>query len=230
MDNSAFEFEQRGRGIPVDSVVKAALKINPSEICVPDILFDGPATVDSVKDFMKWIENKYPDLYESTQFMAIPQGTRSEEWLDCYHKLVEIDSIDTIGFSKLGIPEAFLGQHHEPYNCTISRSLLAKRLFNESTTPDIFGKQCHLLGSDNAGPSELTGYIEKGYDKWIRSNDTSMPYMYGLTGNPIDEKLKRVEPIVMKKLDFSLEHSTLLNEQKQTIDHNFKIWRAINEQ
>ena len=58
MDNSAFEFEEEGRGVPQDMVYKAAKKIIPDEICAIDILFDGPGTVDSVKDFCNYIRKK----------------------------------------------------------------------------------------------------------------------------------------------------------------------------
>ena len=41
MDNSAFEFEQEGRGVPQDMVLKAAQLSQPDELCAIDILFNG---------------------------------------------------------------------------------------------------------------------------------------------------------------------------------------------
>ena len=61
-----------------------------------------------------------------------------------------------------------------------------------------------------------------GYD-WIRSNDTSMPFVYGYTGNKIQDG--KVEHIVLDKLDFNKQ---LSEEELKAVDNNFLAWRAIN--
>lgn len=222
MDNSAFEFEQEGRGVPQDMVLSAAQMSLPDEICAIDILFNGADTVDSVRDFCKFVNKKDQSLYERTKFMAIPQGRTQVEWLDCYEELVRMDNIDVIGLSKLSVPESFQGNHIESGNCTKGRIKCIDFLIEHDMTPDKFGKETHLLGSDNAGINELTYYYSMGYD-WIRSNDTSMPFVYGYTGNKIENRL--VDDIVLEKLDFSKQLSML---ELKTVDDNFVAWRTIN--
>ena len=222
MDNSAFEFEQEGRGVPQDMVLKAAQMSLPNEICAIDILFNGPDTVDSVKDFCRFVNRKDHSLFETTKFMAIPQGRTEAEWLDCYEELVRMDNIDVIGLSKLSVPESFQGNHTESGNCTNGRIKCIDFLIEHDMTPNKFGKETHLLGSDNVGINELTYYYSMGYD-WIRSNDTSMPFVYGYTGNKIQDG--KVEHIVLDKLDFNKQ---LSEEELKAVDNNFLAWRAIN--
>jgi hypothetical protein len=222
MDNSAFEFEEEGRGVPQDLVLDAAKLVDPDEICAIDILFNGPDTVASVKDFMKYVHKKDPYRYDSTRFMAIPQGESEDEWLECYEKLVQLEDIDVIGFSKLSVPESFHGNHHDSGNCSRGRIKCIDFLHEHKMTPDVFGKEMHLLGSDNVGVNELQYYYDRDY-KFIRSNDTSMPFVYGYTGNEIHDGY--VDEIVMEKLDFN---KVLTEDELKSVDHNFTAWRAIN--
>ena len=222
MDNSAFEFEQEGRGVPQDMVLKAAELSRPDEMCAIDILFNGPDTVDSVKDFCNFIKKKNEWLYDDTNFMAIPQGRTESEWLDCYESLVTMDEIDVIGLSKLSVPESFYGNHKDNGNCTEGRIKCIDFLVEHKMTPNMFGKKTHLLGSDNEGIKELSYYYDKEYS-WIRSNDTSMPFVYGYHGKKIEEDL--VDDIVLDKLDFDKQ---LTMEEVRVVDNNFIAWRTIN--
>jgi hypothetical protein len=154
--------------------------------------------------------------------MAIPQGRTEDEWLDCYERLVRLEDIDVIGFSKLAVPESFVGNHHDAGNCTRGRIQCIDFLHEHKMTPDVFGKQMHLLGSDNAGVNELQYYYDQDY-KFIRSNDTSMPFVYGYTGNEINDGY--VDDIVMEKLDFN---KVLTDDELKSVDHNFRQWKPIN--
>ena len=222
MDNSAFEFEQEGRGVPQDMVYEAAKKIDADEIAAIDILFDGDATVDSVKDFTRYILHKDVGMFDNTKFMAIPQGKTADEWLDCYERLVVMPEIDVIGFSKLSVPESFVGNHHEDGNCTRGRIKCLDFLVDHKMTPDKFDKETHLLGSDNAGINELAYYYDNNYS-FIRSNDTSMPFVYGYAGEKIEDGF--VDNIVMEKLDFKKQLSHI---EIQTVDDNFIAWRTLH--
>ena len=222
MDNSAFEFEQEGRGVPQDEVYKAAKLIDADEVAAIDILFNGPDTVDSVKDFLRFMKRKDEIYFDTTQFMGIPQGRTEDEWLDCYEKLVTMNHISTIGLSKLSVPESFHGNHSDSANCTKGRIKCIEFLVEHNKTPDKFGKDTHLLGSDNAGVNEIAYYYSMGYD-WIRSNDTSMPFVYGYNGERIKDG--KVKNIVMEKLNFNKQLSHL---ELQAVDDNFITWRTIN--
>jgi hypothetical protein len=222
MDNSAFEFEEQGHGVSLDLVYDAAMKINPDEVCAIDVLFNGSDTVDSVKDFLKFWKRRNPLGFENTKFMAIPQGRSEDEWMKCYEELIRIDDVDVIGFSKLAVPESFIGNHHESGNCSSGRIKCLNALVSAKMTPDIFNKELHLLGSDNVGVNELMYYYDNGWD-FIRSNDTSMPFVYGYNGSSIQDGY--VDEIIMEKLNFDKK----LNQKEiETVDHNFLVWKTIH--
>ena len=65
-------------------------------------------------------------------------------------------------------------------------------------------------------------YYDNDY-RFIRSNDTSMPFVYGYTGHKIQDGC--VDRIVMEKLDFD---KVLTEEELKSVDHNFIAWRSIN--
>ena len=225
MDNSAFEFEQQGRGVPIDKVLEAANRIEPDEICVTDVLFNGEETLYAVKDFMNYVKKSHKELLGNTKFMAIPQGKSEDEWMACYEQLVIQDDIQTIGLSKLSVPESFYGNHHESGNCTKGRNKCINTLVKEEMEPFRWNKETHLLGSDDRGVSELRSYYERGYNEWIRSNDTSMPFVYGLSHSVINDITGEADNIIMEKLDFN---GTYTKEDMEFIDDNFLIWRTIN--
>ena len=161
-------------------------------------------------------------MWDDTKFMAIPQGKTADEWLDCYEELVQMREIDVIGLSKLSVPESFIGNHHEEGNCTRGRIKCIDFLVDHKMTPDKFKKETHLLGSDNAGVDVLLYYYDNDYS-FIRSNDTSMPFVYGYNGKKIKDG--RVSNIIMEKLDFEKQLNHL---EIQTVDDNFVTWRTLH--
>ena len=222
MDNSAFEFEHTGRGVPQDMVLEAAKLSRPNEICAIDVLFNGSDTVASVKEFISFIKSQDSQLFETTKFMAIPQGKTADEWLDCYEKLVVMEDVDVIGLSKLAVPESFYGNHTDAGNCTEGRMKCVDFLVEHKMTPNLFDKETHLLGSDDRGVQELSYYYSKNYS-WIRSNDTSMPFVYGYNNKKIVDG--KADDIILEKLDFNKKLSMV---EMKTVDDNFITWRTIN--
>jgi len=228
MDNSAFELEEQGRGVPLEDILSAAKKVGADEIVVPDILFDGDATVESAKDFMTYVKKFHPEMIGNVKFMAVPQASNKVEWWRCYNKLVNMKDITTIGLSKLSIPHAFLGQHDQPLNVFKSRAAVVAQMNQEMIEPRKYGKETHLLGSDNGGIFELWLYYTIKANEWIRSNDTSMPFVYGLNNYEINEGSQMIDEIVMEKLDFSYARALSLS-QVTAIDHNFKMWEEVKK-
>ena len=226
MDNSAFELEEQGRGVAVDSIIEAAKKVGADEIVVPDILFDAEATIDSAKDFMSYIKKNHSDMLGYVKFMAVPQANNRKDWWHCYNELLDMPDITTIGLSKLSIPESFMGNHTEPLNVFKSRGHVVHQIITDNNMPSKFGKETHLLGSDNGGIFELWLYYYLKANEWIRSNDTSMPFVYGLHNFEINEGTQMVQDIIMEKLDFGYNRELSIS-QVQAIDHNFKMWEEI---
>ena len=98
----------------------------------------------------------------------------------------------------------------------------------EMIEPRKYGKETHLLGSDNGGIFELWLYYTIKANEWIRSNDTSMPFVYGLNNYEINEGSQMIDEIVMEKLDFSYARALSLS-QVTAIDHNFKMWEEVKK-
>tara|TARA_R100000234_G_scaffold114624_1_gene89940 strand:- start:118 stop:543 length:426 start_codon:yes stop_codon:yes gene_type:complete len=136
--------------------------------------------------------------------------------------------INTIGLSKLSIPESFWGNHYEDFNCLKSRMHVVASMIADNNTPDTRGKETHLLGSDNGGPLELWFY-QHAYQaqQWIRSNDTSMPFLYGMHESVIDEHRRTVDDIIMEKLNFNIP-LLISTEQWNAINKNMRIWRYLH--
>ena len=101
-------------------------------------------------------------------------------------------------------------------------------MINERNRPSDHGKETHLLGSDNGGPFEIWFYQQAlQAQDWIRSNDTSMPFVYGLNDVLIDGFKKTADHIIMDKLDFEYSKNLTL-EQQTSINANFLLWRHLH--
>lgn len=94
LDNAAHEYGE-ARVDVMESMIDA---IRPSEVVLPDRLFQAHDTVELTKSFLGWCRNRYgQQLPFST--MAVPQGTTWDEWVDCCSRLLGL-GVSTIGISK----------------------------------------------------------------------------------------------------------------------------------
>jgi hypothetical protein len=181
LDNSAYELEETtGQGMSAEAVMRAAHLIEPAVVICHDVLYDGPATVDSTRRFLA----EAPYLAEPGRFvyMAVPQGRTRREWLDCYARLAELPGVGMIGLSKLAVPRCFAGPVAEArLDC------LAALTSNGDVPP----MPLHLLGGDRSLIWELRQHHKRGYDPYITGNDSSFAFWYAAHDLPADHRTGR---------------------------------------
>lgn len=173
LDNSAYELETTtGAGMPAAAVLDAATRINATVVICTDVPYDGPATVTATRRFLT------ASAGHPYQVMAVPQGTTSTEWLDCYRQLTDLN-VDLIGLSKLSVPRCFTTPVAE------ARLDCADTLHRLGETVPL-----HLLGGDRSLPWELAEHRRRGHHL-ISGNDSSFAYWYPATGIAVDEATGR---------------------------------------
>ncbi len=223
LDNSAFEMEQKGKGLDPDPVLDAALITNPSEVIATDVLFDGPATVESTRKFIDRMYSRGLKIKKldgpprmAYAVMAVPQGKSIEEWMACYEELCKMPEVSTIGLSKLSIPMSWLGEKESDGNCARAR-LMCTAAIAEWMEKVLYGPPAyfavgevpvrphHLLGGDNWLPWELR---QQSKYSWIRSNDSSCAVWYGAHSHVFNEEGK-ISSILLEKPDLeNHDHNT----------------------
>lgn len=161
LDNSAFE----GQLQSIEKVCGAAARVNADEIILPDIVYDGSATIKAAKASLEYLDSE-SNLTVKT--MAVVQGSSEQEWWDCYSELAAMKGVDVIGFSKLSCPRCF------GFPISEARMQIVRTLEEENEWPE--GKAIHLLGGSYHVVDEIK-FMSK-YEQ-IRSIDTSAPVEYG---------------------------------------------------
>ena len=196
LDNSAFELEQQGKGLDANLVLDAAELINPNEVIATDVLFNGPATIESTKQFIQKMIDR--GVFGKYQIMGVAQGKTKQEWWDCFERLLNLP-INTIGLSKLAVPVSYFGEKESSGCVSMSRTECVRDIANHYglNTETIRGKRIHLLGGDNWLPWEINQ--QKQYP-WIRSNDSSAAVWYG-KHNKIFNREGKIENIILDKPD-----------------------------
>lgn len=162
IDNGLFEGEPN----PIEKVLEAAEMIGADEIVLPDILYDGKATVKAVKAAIKKVPTKYV-------LHAVVQGSTPSEWWQCLQELQDIPEVNVIGLSKLSCPKAF--------STDIATARLRITMQMELNGMWHKDKQYHLLGGSNNLLYEL--FYQSGR---IRSIDSGAPVEYGMKKQGLD--------------------------------------------
>lgn len=201
LDNSAFELEQEGKGLDPDPVLDAAEIVRPTEVIATDVLFDGPATIESTANFIERMRIR--GLLGKYRIMGVVQGKTEEEWMTCFESLLLMPEVNTIGLSKLSVPVSFLGEK-ESSGCVARSRIKCTMALSEHFGGELeFAMNSsrkltvHLLGGDNWTPWEMRH--QKQYP-WVRSNDSSCAVWYGLRGHVFDN-LGVIDDIVLEKPD-----------------------------
>ena len=130
LDNSAAERAL----VTEDVLVQVVKELAPSEVIAPDVLFDKDATIANAIKFRDRLEAE--DLLDTVDIFFCPQGKTKEDWLECYEWGLKQDWIQTIGFSKIAIPQAWLPEwkddqgikeaRHMAYDYLKERGMLMK--------------------------------------------------------------------------------------------------------
>jgi hypothetical protein len=159
LDNGAFE----GASQSIQRIIKAAKMVKADEIILPDILFQGRATVQATKRAIDWLRDR--GMLGKYKLHAVPQGSDREEYWSCFKELYGIPEISVLGISKVSTPKAFCNQ------LTKARLEVTSKLEGEQLLKD--GKEIHLLG----GSYDVLNEIRQ-QPTLVRSIDTSAPFEY----------------------------------------------------
>ena len=130
LDNSAAERAL----VTEDVLIQVCHELLPSEVIAPDVLFNKDETIKNAIAFKDRMEKE--GLLEVTDIFFCPQGKTKEDWLEAYEWGLKQDWIQTIGFSKIAVPQAFLSEwkddqgikeaRHMAYDYLKEKNLLLK--------------------------------------------------------------------------------------------------------
>jgi hypothetical protein len=158
LDNGAGDHDL----VTEDMLFQVMSELNPNEVIPPDILMNGPKTIDNAKSFH---DRMVAEELDHIEIFFCPQGDTQKNWLYCYEWALEQDWITTIGLSKIGVPWAFLMMDDD-------RGIMEARhnCFNYLKVNGLLQKPLHLLGMGD--PREFAYYMQFEEAKWIRSSDS----------------------------------------------------------
>lgn len=178
LDNSAHE---KGEGEDPEELMIRALEMNAQEVVVPDVLDDGPATVEAcVAAHEVWYEGHYAGMQMlDPALMYVPQGKDLEEWVECFHQLV---SIQGFASRRFGIRRDFVlgvSKDYEVWEGGIEL-LLDNHVWPMKILLDGHGikMHVHLLGWGR--DLWRLEYLSQQFP-WIRSTDSAKPFVYALS-------------------------------------------------
>lgn len=238
LDNSAFELETKtGKGLnPVD-VIRAAELVEPSELICTDVLFKPEETLKKTFEFIEYFykyqsreaQNHPRHWSKDVKLMVVPQGETMEEWLWCYEAMLQIPNVHTIGLSKVSVPQCWVGNREEPGAIAKGRIMCVSEIIARGLTPDKYGKEIHLLGSD-----AWMGYEARvqAQHPWIRSMDSSAPVWYGMKNEDMDYTTGRFRKMITDKPDLENEDTfteTEIETHKEQIYRNIAIVQTCSK-
>lgn len=175
LDNSAAERAL----VTEDVLIQVVKELAPSEVIAPDVLFDKDATIANAIKFRDRMEAE--GLLDSTDIFFCPQGATKEDWLEAYEWGLKQDWIQTIGFSKIAIPNAWLGDWKDDQGIKEARHMAYDHLKEKN----LLLKPIHCLGQGD--PTEFAHYDHPA----MRSTDSVFPVLAAAHGQ-----------------DFNVDHTT----------------------
>ena len=206
MDNGAFEL---GESYAPDKLIDLGIKCKADAIVLPDYPFQkaevtvnaSSALIDPVKD-------------AGFKTMYVPQSETGdiEDWIRGYAWGAQNPSIDIIGMSILGVPNAIPHIHIGYARVVMTQILIERGLFN-------FEKYHHYLGL-NAGPAlEIPSLINMGA---LDSCDSSGPVWAGICGHRYSANTDSLQTVskIQKHVDFA---HPLTNKQATLKDIQYNI-------
>lgn len=166
--------------ITMRDLIKVMIDLHPSEVIPPDYLFDGVRTIYMLEAFIQ-DDNRSCMGGRKIEIFGCPQGSTKSDWLFTYKYMLEHPEVNTIGFSKIAVPFAFLNA----LNDTLIKE--ARHMaYDYLKAKDLIKKPIHLLGMGD--PTEVLYYK----DPLIRSVDSCNTIWSAMNG-----------------IDFTLEHTRI---------------------
>jgi len=166
LDNSAAERAL----VTEDVLIQVVKELAPSEVIAPDVLFDKDATIANAIKFRDRMEAE--GLLDCTDIFFCPQGKTKEDWLEAYQWALGQDWINTIGFSKIAVPQAWLPEWKDDQGIKEARHMAYDYLKENG----LLLKPIHCLGQGD--PTEFAYYDHP----MMRSTDSVFPVLAAAHG------------------------------------------------
>lgn len=202
LDNGAYEF---GKTPSLESLIRAAHRIMPSEIVLPDAMFGPECAVETVTMSCEGQRALSADGF--TNFMAVPHGNTRGEWVWCAKQLVAIPGVKCLGIAEKDAIKLANGD----------RALLAEIL--QDTCP---GKDIHYLGM----MEDMLDVCSPWSRENVRGVDGSKLVVWGMNRCLISPG--SAPPVYPGRPDGFLSMTEPLSEnQANAVRYNIQIWRAF---
>jgi len=220
LDNSAHEYKE---GINAAKLLRQAMRVRAQEIVVPDVLDDGPATVErAMQALEEWYEgDSAEDMHELNPcLMYVPQGKDKEEYWLCIQELIDLHLY--IAQRKNSRRDIVIGvsKDYQDLDGGLLEILdIVKDLRENLWADKEIRMHCHLLGwSRNLW---VYGEIAKKHS-WIRSTDSCKPFQYAMHGMKL---WPSEEPPPYPKRHRTDFHKAVLDKKQLKIaGHNCRVF------
>lgn len=204
-DNSAFELNSP---LSSEQVVNAAKILDADEIVAPDSFGSAAKTIKATNDFIKYLDSS--GNLGKFKVMGVVQGANVPDWINCLVHMRDNKHIDVIGFSYVGC---------KSFNPDLANARIqAVHLATHSATGNL-KKTIHLLGM-GSNPLELK--LQKKISN-IRSCDTSLPIVQGLSNNKLHPITGLVGPKLVRPDNYF--DTNITEAQMDSIVHNIKTMK-----
>jgi hypothetical protein len=192
VDNDLFE---KGECSDYKEVLKKAEDIGAQIVVGPEVMNDGEATENLMKDFLEWKDK----VGSKIKVLAIAQGSKEEDLLCQFFRFQKMEGIDYLGLPFM-LDYSFGGIRSLTLRRVLNRWKLIDRINLHAITYNIDIKPTHLFGLSDA--VELQKYHSIIYP-WIHSNDSSTAFVHGFNYIKYEDRGLPREKI-SEKLDFGL--------------------------
>jgi hypothetical protein len=199
LDNSLIELGNKA--LQSDVVMKAAEELRPSEIVLPDVYRDGPATIKSTDIALTKVELWL--MMDETKLQVLCHGKDPDEWKRTWDILSKYDDIDVLAVPKVTETQ-FAGGRPEAV-----RYALANNPQN---------KEIHLLGCWST-VDEFKEYSSEE-KSLIRGVDTSIVYHCAAAGIKFEDKYDYQKPDWTIDLEepYKIDEELMLKNQRYMLD------------
>lgn len=222
LDNAAHE---NTSGEDPLTLVEKALAINAQEIVVPDVLEDGPATVEAAVTAVEaWFENSEVMREYNPALMYVPQGKDLDEWKQC---LNELCLLHTYTARKYKLSRDFVigvSKDYEVWDGGLP-SLLSNFImpYRETALQNGLRMHVHMLGWGR----KLWGLRELAHSfPWVRSTDSAKPFVYAMHGTYLGAHIDS-EPPEYPKRPKNYFSRTLSHEEKVAAISNCTLFKLL---
>jgi len=196
LDNGAAENAQPA----LDLLVRAIEKVQPTEVILPDVIYDSEQTLDRSYRAIHKIKQHF-----DVKLMAVPQGSTVSEWVSCAQAMLTWP-ISSIGISK------FMSYKLGPCIRSTLFHLIERDLEQHHV-------EVHLLGCAY-DPREIGAL--NFVSNWIRGTDSSIPYVYARQGENVYTAVKSNVPRDQNEIDF-----TDSSVNAALLAANIRVWEDI---